>query len=151
MKSSHGRVLLINGPNLNLLGKREPGVYGDTTLATIEGDLQILARQQSIDLQCFQSNHEGEIIDRIHAAMNETDYIIINPGAFTHYSIALFDALRAAAIPFIEVHISNIYAREDFRHHSLMSPIASGIIAGLGTTGYRLAFTAVADILRAEQ
>ncbi len=151
MKTNQPRVLLINGPNLNLLGKREPGIYGETTLAAIEGDLQVLARQKGIDLQCFQSNHEGAIVDRIHAAMTDSDWIIINPGAYTHYSIAIFDALRAAGIPFIEVHISNIYARENFRHHTLMSPIASGIIAGLGTTGYSLAFTAIADILRAEQ
>lgn len=150
MKSGEGRrVLMINGPNLNLLGRREPGIYGETSLAAIEGDLQVLARQKGLVLQCFQSNHEGELIDRIHKAMSDADFIIINPGAFTHYSIALFDALRAAGIPFIEIHISNIFAREEFRHHSLISPLASGIIAGLGTAGYRLAFHAVADILLA--
>lgn len=134
------RLLLINGPNLNLLGTREPEVYGKTTLADIEAAAQQQAKQQGVELNCFQSNHEGQLIDRIHAAKQEnTAYIIINPGAYTHTSIALRDALAGVAIPFIEVHISNIYQRERFRHHSYLSDIAKGCICGLGVDGYRLA------------
>lgn len=133
-------ILLINGPNLNLLGSREPEVYGKATLADIEAAAQQQALAQGKQLACFQSNHEGQILDRIHSAKQENiRFIIINPGAFTHTSIALRDALAGVAIPFIEVHISNIYQRESFRHHSYLSDIAKGVICGLGVDGYRLA------------
>lgn len=133
-------ILLINGPNLNLLGSREPEVYGKATLADIEAAAQQQALAQGKQLTCFQSNHEGHILDRIHAAKQENiRFIVINPGAFTHTSVALRDALAGVAIPFIEVHISNIYQRESFRHHSYLSDIAKGVICGLGVDGYRLA------------
>ena len=135
------RVLLVNGPNLNQLGLREPNIYGSITLDAIERKLGVLATSAKIDLDCFQSNSEGTLIDRIHLAGRESvDFILINPGAYTHTSIALRDALLAVAIPFIEIHISNIYARETFRHHSYLSDIALGIISGLGVIGYQLAF-----------
>ena len=138
------KVLLINGPNLNLLGQREPDIYGSDTLADIESRLQSQAKAAGHELKCFQSNTEGEIVDRIQAAQSEgVVYIIINAGALTHTSVALQDALAATAIPFIEVHISNVYAREAFRHHSYLSALASGIIVGVGTQGYELAMEAV--------
>lgn len=133
-------ILLLNGPNLNLLGTREPGVYGASTLADVEQAAQAQAAAAGAQLACFQSNHEGALIDRIHAARGEgVDMIVINPGGLTHTSVALRDALAGVAIPFIEVHISNIYQREEFRHHSFMSAIAQGTICGLGIEGYRLA------------
>lgn len=133
-------ILLVNGPNLNLLGTREPGVYGARTLADVEQAAQAQAAAAGAQLSCFQSNHEGALIDRIHAARLEgVDMIVINPGGLTHTSVALRDALAGVAIPFIEVHISNIYQREEFRHHSFLSAIAQGTICGLGVDGYRLA------------
>lgn len=133
-------LLLLNGPNLNLLGMREPEVYGSSTLTDIEQAAAALAAQAGARLSCFQSNHEGELIDRIHAARTEgIDAIIINPGGLTHTSIALRDALAGVAIPFIEVHISNVHKREDFRHHSYLSGIAHGVICGLGVEGYQTA------------
>ncbi len=133
-------ILLLNGPNLNLLGSREPEVYGHDTLADIESAAAIQATLAGANLTSFQSNHEGALIDRIHAAKTEgVDVIIINPGALTHTSIGLRDALSGVAIPFIEVHISNIYRRETFRHHSTLRDIAIGVICGLGVDGYRLA------------
>jgi 3-dehydroquinate dehydratase II len=133
-------ILVINGPNLNLLGLREPAVYGATSLPMIEAELQQMAANAGVALQCFQSNHEGALIDRIHAARTDgTRYLIINPGGLTHTSVALRDALAGVALPFIEVHISNVHAREAFRHHSYLSPIAVGVICGLGVAGYRLA------------
>ncbi|NVD98964.1 type II 3-dehydroquinate dehydratase [Massilia sp. BJB1822] len=133
-------LLLLNGPNLNLLGTREPEVYGASTLAEVEQAAQAQAAAAGASLACFQSNHEGALIDRIHAARSEgVDGIIINPGGLTHTSVALRDALAGVAIPFIEVHISNIYQREEFRHHSFLSAIAQGTICGLGIEGYRLA------------
>ncbi|AKU23892.1 type II 3-dehydroquinate dehydratase [Massilia sp. MB5] len=133
-------LLLLNGPNLNLLGTREPEVYGASTLAEVEQAAQAQATAAGARLACFQSNHEGALIDRIHAARTEgVDGIIINPGGLTHTSVALRDALAGVAIPFIEVHISNIYQREEFRHHSFLSAIAQGTICGLGIEGYRLA------------
>lgn len=138
------KVLLINGPNLNLLGQREPEIYGSDTLADIESRLQAQARAAGHELVCFQSNTEGAIVDRIQAGQSEgVAYIIINAGALTHTSVALQDVLAATAIPFIEVHISNVYARESFRHHSYLSALASGIIVGVGTQGYELAMEAV--------
>ena len=134
------KLLLLNGPNLNLLGTREPEVYGSTTLTEIEQAASAQAAAAGASLACFQSNHEGALIDRIHAAREEgVDAIVINPGGLTHTSVALRDALAGVAIPFIEVHISNIHAREAFRHHSYLSAIAQGVICGLGVDGYRAA------------
>lgn len=133
-------LLLVNGPNLNLLGTREPAVYGSTTLAEIEQNAMAQAQTAGAKLICFQSNHEGALIDRVQAAKGEgVDAIIINPGGLTHTSIALRDALAGVAIPFIEVHLSNIHQREAFRHHSYLSGIAQGVICGLGADGYRFA------------
>ncbi len=134
------KILLINGPNLNLLGTREPEVYGATTLNDIERELKAQAKAAGAKLLTFQSNHEGALVDRIHQARDEgVAWIIINPGAYTHTSIALRDAFTGTAIPFIEVHISNVHAREPFRHHSVLSGVARGTIVGLGVSGYRLA------------
>ena len=134
------KLLLLNGPNLNLLGTREPEVYGAATLADIESAATAQAGAAGATLSCYQSNHEGALIDRIHAAKTDgVDMIVINPGGLTHTSVALRDALAGVAIPFVEVHISNIYQREEFRHHSFLSAIAQGTICGLGTDGYRLA------------
>jgi 3-dehydroquinate dehydratase-2 len=134
------KLLLLNGPNLNLLGTREPEVYGATTLGEVEQAAVTQAQAAGASLSHFQSNHEGALIDRIHAARTEgVNAIVINPGGLTHTSIALRDALAGVAIPFIEVHISNIYQRESFRHHSYISAIAQGTICGLGIDGYRLA------------
>jgi 3-dehydroquinate dehydratase-2 len=133
------RVLLLNGPNLNLLGLREPGLYGADSLATIETALQGQARERGVELACFQSNHEGALVDRIHAARGETDGILINAGAFTHTSIALRDALLAVAIPYVELHLSNVHAREPFRHQSFLADKALGVISGFGPASYSLA------------
>jgi 3-dehydroquinate dehydratase-2 len=134
------KILLINGPNLNLLGTREPEVYGKQTLSDIENAAEQQIKAANGVFLCFQSNHEGALIDRIHAARTEqVDAIVINPGGYTHTSVALRDALAGVAIPFVEVHISNIHQREAFRHHSYLSDIAKGVICGLGTDGYRFA------------
>jgi 3-dehydroquinate dehydratase-2 len=133
-------ILLLNGPNLNLLGTREPAVYGTTTLADVERAAVQQAAAAGVTLACFQSNHEGALIDRIQAARNEgVDAIVINPGGLTHTSVALRDALAGVAIPFVEVHISNIHQREAFRHHSYLSSLAVGVLCGLGTEGYTMA------------
>ncbi|HVL77106.1 MAG TPA: type II 3-dehydroquinate dehydratase [Noviherbaspirillum sp.] len=133
-------LLLLNGPNLNLLGTREPEVYGATTLAEVERAAEVQAQAAGARLAAFQSNHEGALIDRIHAARQEgIDAIVINPGGLTHTSVALRDALAGVAIPFVEVHISNIHKRESFRHHSYLSEIAAGVICGLGVHGYAAA------------
>jgi 3-dehydroquinate dehydratase-2 len=137
------RLLVLHGPNLNLLGQREPAVYGRTTLAEIDADLAAIARQSGHDLASFQSNSEGALIDRIHAAAKEgTAFIVINPGALTHTSVALRDALAAVAIPFVEVHLSNVHARETFRHRSYLADLAVGVITGFGADSYRLGLTA---------
>ncbi|MEB3766747.1 type II 3-dehydroquinate dehydratase [Acinetobacter sp. MD2] len=134
------RILVIHGPNLNLLGKREPEVYGHQTLNDINLALTEQAQQADCTLSTFQSNHEGEIVDRIHLAQTENiQFIIINPAAFTHTSVALRDALLGVNIPFIEVHLSNVHAREAFRHHSYLSDKAVGVICGLGAQGYHFA------------
>jgi 3-dehydroquinate dehydratase-2 len=139
---SMANILLLNGANLNLLGTREPGVYGSTTLADIEHKLTDAAQQLGANLTALQSNSEAELVDRVQQAAGNTDFILINPGAFTHTSVALRDALLAVAIPFIEIHISNVHAREEFRHHSYFSDIAVGTIVGLGPQGYELALLA---------
>ncbi len=134
------RILVLHGPNLNSLGSREPEIYGRQTLDDINERLQALGKRGGADLECFQSNHEGALIDRVHAAKTQgIAWIIINPGGLTHTSVALRDALAAAAIPFIEVHLTNIYAREAFRHRSFFSDLATGTISGLGSRGYELA------------
>lgn len=139
-------ILVLNGPNLNLLGVREPSVYGSQTLKDIEDRLVALAPGHRV--VCFQSNAEHELIDRVHAAFRDSiDFILINPGAYTHTSIALRDAFLATRIPFIEVHLSNVYAREPFRKHSYLSDIAKGVIAGLGALGYELALQAALHLL----
>jgi 3-dehydroquinate dehydratase-2 len=138
------RILLLNGPNLNLLGTREPSVYGSATLAEIETRLQDRASALGHELVAMQSNAEHELIDRIHAAKREGfSFIVINPGALTHTSIALRDAFVGVGLPFIEVHLSNIFAREPFRHHSYLSDVAAGCIVGLGPIGYELALLAL--------
>lgn len=134
------KLLVIHGPNLNLLGTREPEVYGHMTLSDIDAALQTQAASEGVEVESFQSNHEGALIDRIHQAkVDGLDGIVINPGAYTHTSIALRDALAAVSIPFVEVHMSNVYSREPFRHHSYFSDIAAGVIAGLGWKGYSYA------------
>ncbi len=143
-------LLLLNGPNLNLLGSREPEIYGRTTLADIEADLSAQAEAAGYALRCLQSNAEHVLIERIHAARSDgTAFILINPGAFTHTSIALRDALAGVAVPFIELHLSNVHAREPFRQHSYLSDIAVGVICGFGADSYRLALTAALSRLGA--
>jgi 3-dehydroquinate dehydratase-2 len=137
------RILVLHGPNLNLLGTREPDHYGRKTLAEIDSRLTEMGKGAGVDVQTFQSNAEALLIDRIHAAKSvETAFIIFNPAAFTHTSVALRDALAAVAIPFIEVHLSNVHAREPFRKHSYFTDIAAGVISGLGAQGYELAMQA---------
>ncbi|WP_295875664.1 type II 3-dehydroquinate dehydratase [uncultured Zhongshania sp.] len=141
-------ILVLHGPNLNLLGTREPGVYGSDTLADIDAQLQLSAKERGHHLQSMQSNAEYELIERIHLARPEgINFIIFNPAAFTHTSIALRDALLAVDIPFIEVHLSNVHARDSFRHHSYFSDIARGVICGLGAQGYQFALQAAIDQL----
>jgi 3-dehydroquinate dehydratase-2 len=135
-------ILIIHGPNLNLLGTREPEVYGTDTLADIDQQLTQLAKQKGITLQTFQSNSEGDIVSRIQQAAKQIDFIIINPAAYTHTSVAIRDAFLATRIPFIEVHLSNVYAREEFRQHSYLSDIAIGVISGFAINSYRLALEA---------
>lgn len=140
------QILVLHGPNLNLLGTREPQVYGSTTLEQINAELAKIAHDRGVKLESFQSNHEGALIDRVHAARTDgTAFIIINPGAFTHTSVALRDAFAGVALPFVEVHLSNVHRREPFRHHSYFSDIAEGVIVGLGTAGYRLALEFALD------
>jgi 3-dehydroquinate dehydratase-2 len=140
MAEKNKSILVLHGPNLNLLGLREPGHYGTATLDSINQDLSRRAMDAGATLETFQSNSETELIGRIHAlAQHQVDFIIINPAAFTHTSVALRDALAAVKIPFIEVHLSNVHAREAFRHHSYFSDIAVGVISGLGAMGYALA------------
>ena len=146
------QILVLHGPNLNLLGIREPQVYGATTLEQINTELVAHAAQRGVTLTAFQSNHEGALIDRVQAARTDgTAFIVINPGGFTHTSVALRDAFAGVALPFIEVHLSNIHRREPFRHHSYFSDLAEGVILGLGAAGYRLAVDAALDRLNAPQ
>ncbi len=137
------RILVIHGPNLNRLGRREPDIYGHHTLDEIDAELIQAGQALEIEVQTFQSNHEGELVDRIQQAAEDVDGLIINPAAYTHTSVALRDALLMLDIPVIEVHLSNIYRRESFRHHSMTAPAVTGQIAGLGKTGYRLALEAL--------
>ncbi len=142
------RILVIHGPNLNLLGKREPEIYGHQTLDDINRSLQAIAEEHGITLDVFQSNHEGDIVDFIGGNMGSADGIVINPAAYTHTSVAIRDALTMTGLPVIEVHLSNVYQREVFRHHSYISPIATGIIAGLGVHSYTLALEGLLRIIR---
>jgi len=137
------RILVLHGPNLNLLGRREPEIYGHTTLANIHATMEARGRAAGVQIESYQSNSEGELIDRVQAAAAEdVEFILINPGGYTHTSVALRDALAGVAIPFIEVHLSNVHAREDFRHHSYFSDIAVGVICGFGAQSYELALEA---------
>ena len=142
------KILFLNGPNLNLLGTREPAVYGRTTLADVEKATEALAGSLGHQLTSFQSNAEAELVNRVQAAAGQADFMLINPGALTHTSVALRDAILAVGIPFIEVHISNVHAREEFRHRSYFSDIAVGTITGLGPFGYELALRAADERLR---
>ncbi|QNK55468.1 type II 3-dehydroquinate dehydratase [Paenibacillus sp. PAMC21692] len=143
-------IAVFNGPNLNMLGIREPGVYGNNSLSAIEEMIADKAKELGVEVTCFQTNHEGEMIDRIHATYGTMDGIIINPGAWTHYSYALRDALSSVSLPIVEVHLSNIHKREQFRHVSVVAPIAFGQIAGLGAIGYTLALEALVHELNRE-
>ncbi len=147
-KNKSNKVLVIHGPNLNMLGTREPEVYGHTRLVDIDNELKILGRKCGLEITTFQSNHEGDLVDTIQLAAGKMDGIIINPAAYTHTSIAIRDALQMLAIPIIEVHLSNIHKRESFRHRSLMADLATGQIVGLGVNGYYLALRAMVDIIR---
>lgn len=149
--SGTARILLLNGPNLNMLGKREPKHYGALSLADIEQKLQQQANQQGIELSCFQANSEEKLIDKIHQSFAQIDFIIINPAAYTHTSVALRDALLAVNIPFVEVHLSNVHKREAFRHHSYFSDIAEGVICGLGAQGYEFALQFASQYLAKKQ
>jgi len=144
------KILLINGPNLNLLGTREPAKYGHTTLPEVEAMVREAGQALGVEVACFQSNHEGGIVDRIHAARTEgVAGIVINPGAYTHTSVAIRDAFAGTAIPFAEIHVSNVHAREPFRHHSYLSEIAAGIVVGFGVEGYLLALRGLVKKLQA--
>ncbi len=144
------KILLINGPNLNLLGTREPAKYGHTTLPEVEAMVREAGAALGIEVACFQSNHEGGIVDRIHTARTEgVAGVVINPGAYTHTSVAIRDAFAGTAIPFAEIHVSNVHAREPFRHHSYLSEIAAGIVVGFGVEGYLLALRGLVKKLQA--
>lgn len=142
-------ILVLHGPNLNLLGRREPSVYGTQTLADIDARLQAQAAGLGVTVESLQSNHEGVLIDAIHAAMDRAAGVLINPGGLTHTSVALRDALVGVGLPFVEVHLSNVYAREPFRHHSTLRDRAVGIVAGFGATSYTLGLQALAEHCRA--
>jgi 3-dehydroquinate dehydratase-2 len=141
------RILVLNGPNLNMLGIREPATYGSQTLADIEKMAVAEGAALGLEVTCRQSNIEGELVTWIQQALGQFDAVVINPGAYSHTSIAIHDAFRAVALPVVEVHLSNIYTREPFRHHSYVSPVALGVICGLGATGYKLALHALAEKL----
>ncbi|QEY33439.1 type II 3-dehydroquinate dehydratase [Synechococcus sp. RSCCF101] len=145
------KVLLLNGPNLNLLGRREPGIYGSASLQAIEEDLVSRAARQTVELACFQSNHEGALVERIQQAMGQIDGILINAAAYTHTSIALRDALAAVALPYVELHLSNVHARESFRHHSLLADRALGVVSGFGAHSYVMALDGLVQHLRRKE
>ena len=142
------RILVLHGPNLNLLGQREPGLYGSDTLAAIDAELARQAEQLGTELECFQSNHEGALVDRIQQAAGQVDGVLINAGAYTHTSIAIRDALLGVALPFVELHLSNVHAREPFRHHSHLADRAVGVICGFGPKSYYLALEGMVAHLR---
>ena len=146
MSQTH-RILLLNGPNLNMLGAREPKHYGRISLTSIEEKIQTLATQHNVKVECFQANSEEKLINKIHESFQQVDFILINPAAYTHTSVALRDALLAVSIPFVEIHLSNVHKREPFRHHSYFSDVAEGVICGLGTKGYEFAFLFAIDYL----
>ncbi len=148
MSSRMAKVLVIHGPNLNMLGKRETGVYGTATLDEINDAVRTAAKELGADVTFFQSNSEGMLIDKIHEASGRYDAIIINPGGYTHTSVSLRDAIAAVALPTIEVHMSNIYSREEFRHHSYITPVAAGQISGFGVNSYLLALRAAVEMVR---
>ncbi len=141
------RILLINGPNLNLLGQREPGIYGSTTLQAIEADLQVKSKELGLELECFQSNFEGALVETVQQAIGQFDGILINAGAYTHTSIALRDALISCSIPYVELHLSNTHSREPFRHQSYISDRAIGVVSGFGAMSYTLAMQGLCDYL----
>ncbi len=142
------KILVIHGPNLNLLGRREPEVYGHVTLGKINALLKKLAKAHKVALEIYQSNHEGEIVSRIGDAKGSADALVINPAAYTHTSVAIRDAIAAVRVPTVEVHLSNIYAREEFRHRSLVAPVAQGQVSGFGAKSYELGFLAALDLCR---
>lgn len=148
MSSSMAKVLVIHGPNLNMLGRRETAVYGNVTLDEINNAVRLLAKEIGADVSFFQSNSEGKLIDIIHEAAGAYDAIVINPGGYTHSSVALRDAIAAVNIPAVEVHMSNIYSREEFRHHSYISPVAVGQISGFGVNSYLLGLRAAVEMVR---
>lgn len=148
--TAKSRILVLNGPNLNLLGLREPGHYGSQTLSQIIDTLTEQAHKAGVELEHLQSNREYELIEKIHESFGKVDFIIINPAAFTHTSVALRDALLGVSIPFIEVHLSNVHAREPFRHHSYLSDKAQGVICGLGAQGYEFALSAAVNTLQTQ-
>ena len=140
------RILVIHGPNLNLLGQRETSIYGQVTLAEIDAKIQALAKELEVAVEFLQSNHEGEIVSAIHGAMGKAQGLLINPGAYTHTSVAIRDAVAGCGVPCVEVHLSNIHAREEFRHHSFIAPVAKGQITGFGPASYLLGLRALADL-----
>lgn len=142
------KILIINGVNMNMLGVREPEKYGSMTLKEIEKELYAYSFELGIDIETFQSNHEGEIVEKIHSALNNFDGIVINPGAYTHTSVAIRDAISAVNIPAVEVHMTNIYKREDFRHKSITAPVCTAQISGFGSDCYKLGLKGLADILK---
>jgi 3-dehydroquinate dehydratase-2 len=142
------RVLVLNGPNLNLLGTREPGIYGASTLEDVENSCEATGRELGLTIDFRQSNHEGELVSWIQEAQGSADAILINPAAYSHTSVAIHDALKAVGLPVAEVHLSNIHQRETFRHHSYVSAVADGVICGFGITGYRLSLMALAEKLQ---
>ena len=146
MSQTH-RILLLNGPNLNMLGAREPKHYGSISLESIEEKIQTLATHHNVKVECFQANSEEKLINKIHESFQQVDFILINPAAYTHTRVALRDALLAVSIPFVEIHLSNVHKREPFRHHSYFSDVAEGVICGLGAKGYEFAFLFAIDYL----
>jgi 3-dehydroquinate dehydratase-2 len=143
------RIAVLNGPNLNLLGTREPELYGRTTLPQVEARLGVVARELDVEVECSQHNGEGELIDRVHGLRGRADGVVVNAGAYSHTSLALRDALVGVSLPFVEVHVTNVYAREPERHHSMLASAAVGLIVGLGTDGYELALRGLVGALRA--
>ncbi len=145
------RILVLHGPNLNLLGTREPDVYGSSTLEDIDRSLVKLGAELDVEVECFQSNHEGELVDRIQGSVGKFDAVLLNAAAYTHTSVAIRDAIAAVGAPVIELHISNIHGREPFRHQSLIAPVASGIVMGFGPASYELALRGAVELVRAEK